>query len=376
MWNVTLGHFSALDFEAVPLQLDAPDHDEEEETMELLLQPNTRSTLVMEDQILPEKEDHLPSIAFSEDGSTLGAIQDGVVLWRRQLPSIIATVYGIQQDRWTSLDVLEEAPLITDASVALLPSAPPKDPQHSVFVDMLWEQIHNEYPASLLQSSSGLVVYQAECHADGTCSTAPSDVPALAGTSPRVPLLQLEGPSTPSKSIQVQPEGLLITWNMVMGVFWVLVTMALGLYKVYQSKKRKWINTPLLLGQDDSRMTPPPPLALPGPATSSEFRSSSFKRSQSLPVIHSETASHPASEEVDEPQPPDWRQEMPSDIDGIPLVRYSRYDSEFKELNALGKGGFGSVVQCQNRLDGRHYALKKILIQPKQQLQKVLREVK
>jgi serine/threonine protein kinase len=71
-------------------------------------------------------------------------------------------------------------------------------------------------------------------------------------------------------------------------------------------------------------------------------------------------------------------------IDGIPLVRYSRYNSEFDETVALGKGGFGTVFRCKNALDGREYAIKKVFIRhdqgyPKefsQRLQRVLREVK
>lgn len=74
-------------------------------------------------------------------------------------------------------------------------------------------------------------------------------------------------------------------------------------------------------------------------------------------------------------------------VDGIPipLMRYSRYKAEFKELSALGKGGFGTVFRCSNLLDGREYAVKKIRIQSfiddqskdlSQQLKRVLREVK
>jgi serine/threonine protein kinase/outer membrane protein assembly factor BamB len=72
-------------------------------------------------------------------------------------------------------------------------------------------------------------------------------------------------------------------------------------------------------------------------------------------------------------------------MDGIPLIRYPRYDSEFKEIAALGKGGFGTVFQCQNVLDGREYAIKKVILksdsklpqeQFQQQLQRTLREVK
>jgi serine/threonine protein kinase len=73
-------------------------------------------------------------------------------------------------------------------------------------------------------------------------------------------------------------------------------------------------------------------------------------------------------------------------IDGtIPLIQYSRYASEFEELGALGKGGFGSVFQCRNALDGREYAIKKVHIRASsklsqaefsKRLQKTLREVK
>jgi serine/threonine protein kinase len=71
-------------------------------------------------------------------------------------------------------------------------------------------------------------------------------------------------------------------------------------------------------------------------------------------------------------------------IDGIPLLRYSRYESEFEEKVPLGKGGFGTVFRCKNALDGREYAIKKVIIrhdisQPQefsQRLHRVLREVK
>ncbi|KAG8745969.1 hypothetical protein FRC10_006532 [Ceratobasidium sp. 414] len=40
--------------------------------------------------------------------------------------------------------------------------------------------------------------------------------------------------------------------------------------------------------------------------------------------------------------------------------RVSRFREEWEELEFLGKGGFGSVVKAQNKLDGRIYAVKKI----------------
>lgn len=72
----------------------------------------------------------------------------------------------------------------------------------------------------------------------------------------------------------------------------------------------------------------------------------------------------------------------------IPLIRYSRYSSEFHEISTLGKGGFGAVFKCKNVLDGREYAVKKVLIKSRldqkgqlpmeysRKLDKVLREVK
>ncbi|GMH19767.1 hypothetical protein Nepgr_021608 [Nepenthes gracilis] len=38
----------------------------------------------------------------------------------------------------------------------------------------------------------------------------------------------------------------------------------------------------------------------------------------------------------------------------------SRYLNDFDEMQSLGHGGFGHVVLCRNKLDGRHYAVKKI----------------
>eukprot|EP00752_Nemacystus_decipiens_P006212 g5604.t1 len=62
------------------------------------------------------------------------------------------------------------------------------------------------------------------------------------------------------------------------------------------------------------------------------------------------------------------------------LVTNRRLRTEFVEGQKLGKGGFGTVFKCRNRLDGHDYAVKKIRLssdprwQP--QLEKVLREVK
>ncbi|CAI5486798.1 unnamed protein product [Closterium sp. Naga37s-1] len=55
----------------------------------------------------------------------------------------------------------------------------------------------------------------------------------------------------------------------------------------------------------------------------------------------------------------------------------SRYLSDFEEVAMLGKGGFGSVVLCVNKLDGRKYAIKRIPLRGKSPAlnSKILREV-
>ncbi|KAJ7570217.1 hypothetical protein O6H91_01G110500 [Diphasiastrum complanatum] len=55
----------------------------------------------------------------------------------------------------------------------------------------------------------------------------------------------------------------------------------------------------------------------------------------------------------------------------------SRYLTDFEELSLLGKGGFGHVVLCMNKLDGRQYAVKKIRLKDNNPSidKKILREV-
>ncbi|XP_024913487.1 eukaryotic translation initiation factor 2-alpha kinase 1 isoform X1 [Cynoglossus semilaevis] len=64
--------------------------------------------------------------------------------------------------------------------------------------------------------------------------------------------------------------------------------------------------------------------------------------------------------------------------EGLFQAQTSRYISEFEEICRLGKGSYGHVFKVMNKLDGQHYAVKKILIKKvsKDDCMKVLREVK
>lgn len=55
----------------------------------------------------------------------------------------------------------------------------------------------------------------------------------------------------------------------------------------------------------------------------------------------------------------------------------SRYKTDFEELESIGQGGFGEVIKVRNRLDGRYYAVKKVLLDSWDQKanSKILREV-
>ncbi|MQL83027.1 hypothetical protein Taro_015511 [Colocasia esculenta] len=71
-----------------------------------------------------------------------------------------------------------------------------------------------------------------------------------------------------------------------------------------------------------------------------------------------------------------WKASNDFDTNNASLLK-SRYLNDFEEICSLGRGGFGYVVLCRNKLDGRHYAVKKIRLKDKKFSinDKILREV-
>ncbi|KAL9162457.1 hypothetical protein ABFS82_07G090900 [Erythranthe guttata] len=60
-----------------------------------------------------------------------------------------------------------------------------------------------------------------------------------------------------------------------------------------------------------------------------------------------------------------WKTAPDSGGESSSAVLNSRYLNDFEELQPLGHGGFGHVVLCKNKLDGRQYAVKKIRLKEK-----------
>jgi serine/threonine protein kinase len=241
---------------------------------------------------------------------------------------------------------------------------------------------------------------------------------------PPLPLL-LPSPSSSKSSTERKghmhrsAEGIFLTWQLVTAVVLVVVTVCgLGLRWFYNKKKSQWLQllaramaTTQGDGTEQSTNHSTDKLSsdsLGLPTATQESLGQSINVSEdkddggaiiaaatsdavsSTAMVPSRVLSSSLSRST---QPP--KNQGVGMIDGIPLIQYSRYSSEFEETLALGKGGFGTVFRCKNALDGREYAIKKVFIRHRQQspqqkqlqhqppedefarrLQRVLREVK
>jgi hypothetical protein len=52
----------------------------------------------------------------------------------------------------------------------------------------------------------------------------------------------------------------------------------------------------------------------------------------------------------------------------VPPPANSRFKNDFDEIEEIGSGGFGVVVKVKNKLDGRFYAIKKIILNSRKQV--------
>ena len=397
VWNVTLGQYSALDFEDLFFQ-------QQEQQQQRQTKPGSKETIpLLDSDDVPD----MPNILFDESGQTLTVVFQDQILWKRPLHSIITSVYGIGHGHWVPLNVLDESTDVVALGnkiikVPLLPSTDSNDDDDTAaaadttasikdfFHDFLRRQHHQQYQ-QYTSVNGGVVLYQPlkvrpACEENGVCeSNPPAPPPKYIMAAPSSLLLSSSPPPPPPPPTTLNHQGgLFVTWTMV----WTFMALCTGtaMYLVfwYQNEKKTW-STPNLTSTNPNSHDQPTTLHL------DSSLSNAPQNLIAMPILeepHSLTQPRP-----EDSNPPiaslpksESTKEDPTQLnhmDGIPLVRYSRYKSEFKELAALGRGGFGSVFSCENVLDGRHYAMKKIIIQQyddpqvtRDQLQRVLREVK
>ena len=386
----------------------------------------------------------LPAIAFGGTGRTLLAVhpESRTVLWRLDTDSVVASVFGIHEGRWKKLQVLSEDEIYyaygLPKNTLQLPARESSNPQQmrqdDILHELLWSQpqwYQNK------QDHDGQYPYrppELPASSDSPVVGVGSYEVCVAGDCPNHKHVPLGLPSPPihATTSWEQSGGVLLSWRVVGVLFLTLVLIAILGRRWYLRKKNSWITRALQMQLEQRPRSPGRPKSfsaspsstpdglvttrsIDGDGTStidflrspigSNPRGGALKRSLSLPVAfdpksaaasraeaekpsdelpHSEDIRGLQSDKMDQPSIPEPATAVATpSLGSIPLVRYSRYASEFNEVEALGKGGFGTVFKCQNVLDGREYAVKKVSIRGsaddpsfQQRLERVLREVK
>lgn len=452
VWNVTLGRFSALDFESAtdsllqssqaepPLMIDDDgiEDDEDENDDETTLTDDDD-----DDDDTVSSISSLPLIAFDGLGRVLTVLdqETNQVRWRRQFPKVIARVYGLHKGLWVPLTVVEEPMLMEEEEETqqlLLPasSTNQNDEIYQLLLQQQFMQTNKWQDKSLGVYTPPLIPVRTGPNKPAGDVCVPSSLIGIPTVQPPIASIPVFPPAPPLQAA-TSSGGLFLTWPILAAILFTAIAIAVGLFLIYLNKRQKWMSqatalTPVISHRKAPTGKSPPRLELDrktsaplGETPSHQSRTANFKRSMSLPVFtgdnnksieqHKDDSdkSSPSLFSEDSPSMPHQQQQsfntstattttpsttvihhqltqlspmlkpQPGDLEGIPLVRYSRYRSEFEELEPLGKGGFGSVFECKNLLDGRKYAIKKVPIQlfddpqmTRDQLQRVLREVK
>jgi serine/threonine protein kinase len=384
VWNVSLGTYQALAFD------DEDDQDEASELREeQLLLPGRVQDKKETLYATVNKKKHLPAIQFSDSGRTLSAIDPAslTVLWRVETPNVLVSVFGLYKGKWRSLHIVEEEydadTCSTGPATRLLAASSDDHDDPPVPLDWWFPQKYATHHSLFLQQ--GLLP-----SAPSNTGVEQQEQVCLSEDCPNFRQLPLRLPAPPP--VIVAPQGLVLSWSVVLVVFWTTLLAVIGGRLWYLRKKYLWM-------QRTGRTT----FQVQDSNSSSDTGNGSnnpktLKHSTSLPELGQDTTRKPRSGSqpisMDLMPTPTNTTGSPStaqavvppvtqQLGGIPLVRYSRYASEFEELAALGKGGFGTVFKCRNVLDGRDYAVKKVTIVGEttedsfqQRLQRVLREVK
>ena len=391
-WNISMGSWQALDFgtsdqddEELLLQ-ELPGHAQEKKETLDATGNQWRKGISLDFPVLP-------AIVFSNHGQTLIAVDLVTlrVLWTMDTPSVVASVFGMQRGQWKPVQVLQEQDLARATSSREQPTTLAIDDHGANEKDEDTQKFLAYALQDWFTSSSPFgLIRQKRIAAEST--TGPK---GGTGTKPKFPRRSAEMnvcmpgddcrniPDTrqflqlPHAPTRVQPEGLYLSWSLVVGFVIAVVAFAgFGGHFWYTRKKRKWLedmqlHTEIIMSAVDRKLVPSetqPTEPLSSPHASREHSQASPTSFQEQKETDSTQHTAPVTMTA---------------IGGIPLVRYSRYATEFEELEPLGKGGFGSVWRVRNLFDGRQYAMKKVQIhgsvgdpQFHQRLERTLREVK
>lgn len=399
VWNITLGHVSALDFNTLwgsANNEDAP-----------LLPPgesNARTKNKSKESTTTSAA--MPSIAFGSEGTTVTAINEKhQVMWRRQLNTVIASVYGVVGNDFVPVTVVDTAKAqidVQDDNTALVPLLPPRGygyvntRQRNLYLSLLWREAKGMLTSHAHDTAGGMVIFQPP----PKNYRASADFRLLAQKATRCNGMFLDGVcyETPlleagESSQSSQPAGIYLTWDRMLVT---LVLLGLGIRVLIAHNRRLWnaerqrlaskrqaVEGRLLNGDLQSSLSEhsAPPHKRLVDLGLSRVTSLPDLTNRSLMTSPGERSSKLWSlEKVELHRATTAPTDTAGQIDGIPFVKHSRYLSEFRELGPLGKGGFGTVYKCENVLDGRQYAIKKVRISSgeefSQRLQRVLREIK
>jgi serine/threonine protein kinase len=385
VWNVSLGTYQALAFD---------DEEDQDEALELreeqLLLPGRVQDKKETLYATVNKKKHLPAIQFSDSGRTLSAIDPNslTVLWRVETPNVLVSVFGLYKGKWRSLHIVEEEydadTCSTGPATRLLAASSNAHDDPPIPLDWWFPQKYATHHSLFLQQGLLPSALSNTIHEQ--------EEVCLSEDCPNFRQLPLRLPAPPP--VIVAPQGLVLSWSVVLVVCWTTLLAVIGGRLWYLRKKYLWVQrTGRSTRQHFSDSN-----SSSNDGNGNNHNNRNLKHSASLPELGQDATRKPRSRSdplsVDLMPTPRNTTGSPSaaqavvppvlqQLGGIPLVRYSRYASEFEELAALGKGGFGTVFKCRNVLDGRDYAVKKVTIVGEttedsfqQRLQRVLREVK
>jgi len=454
LWNVTLGSYQAVDFEPpVAANHRQPESiDDDDDLSDDFIHESTSSESQNENS--QGGGSSLPSLVFGNGGRELCAIhvhpqtKQHTVLWRVESPHVLTSVFGIHDNRWKAVHVLDDSEESLfqwnndqhESGSGTIPFSR-QLPSQAITTPTDFSQMWNRHHGTEHQQASqyqynpmeawrqvltdqqrqqrrgaqkqlpGTTTEPATCWPGGECPNLPASGLVLGLPAP-APLSDANTASWSPEEYQRQQQQQQNRQQQFTSDHWIaMITCGfllvwLGWWLAKSTNATTTTKSPLVA---EVVPVPPPPIhnttvspfdmngdneevrqtmSFPGAIRRKEQATGTDGSPvpldlQAPPPVQSDPGE--TAIELSSPATPGTPSAaVATTAAGIPLVQYSRYASEFEELEALGRGGFGSVFRCRNNLDGRDYAIKKVSIRGmsdstqsfQQELSRVLREVK